>query len=79
MSLSLAPAHLKRYAEIARLLVKYGRGPLISDLRRDLPSQREARDDAEPGAEPPRSSPPTSSGSARRSSSSDSSCRAAPT
>jgi len=55
MSLSLAPAHLKRYAEIARLLVKYGRGPLISDLSRDLPSQREARDagDAEPGSGTP--------------------------
>jgi ubiquinone biosynthesis protein len=53
MSLSLAPAHLKRYAEIARLLVKYGRGPLISDLRRDLPSQREARDDAQPGSGTP--------------------------
>ena len=55
MSLSLAPAHLKRYAEIARLLVKYGRGPLISDLSRDLPSQREARDasDAQPGSGKP--------------------------
>ena len=82
MSLSLAPAHLKRYAEIARLLVKYGRGPLISDLRRDLPSQREARDarDAEPGSGTPggaRRRPREAR--ARRSSSSASSCRRAPT
>jgi predicted unusual protein kinase regulating ubiquinone biosynthesis (AarF/ABC1/UbiB family) len=41
MALSLAPAHLKRYADIARLLVKYGRGPLISELRRDLPGPEE--------------------------------------
>ena len=53
MSLSLAPAHLKRYAEIARLLIKYGRGPLISDLGRDLPSQSDARDDTQPGSGSP--------------------------
>ena len=52
MALSLAPTHLKRYGEIARLLVKYGRGPLIADLRRDLPSQRGASD-AEPGSGTP--------------------------
>ncbi|HEX4440464.1 MAG TPA: AarF/ABC1/UbiB kinase family protein [Thermoanaerobaculia bacterium] len=42
MSLSLAPAHLKRYGEIAWLLVKYGRGPLVADLQRDLPSGQDA-------------------------------------
>ena len=29
MALSLKPRHLKRYGEIARLLVKYGRGDLV--------------------------------------------------
>src|SRR5436190_5708072 len=29
MSLSLQPRHLKRYAEIARLLVRYGRSDLV--------------------------------------------------
>jgi ubiquinone biosynthesis protein len=37
MALSLAPAHLKRYVDLARLFVKYGRGPLAEDLSRDLP------------------------------------------
>ena len=36
MALSVAPARLKRYAEVARLFVKYGRGPLADDLSRDL-------------------------------------------
>ena len=52
MALSLAPAHLKRYAEIARLLVKYGRGPLVSDLRRDLPAA-DRGSDAEEGSGTP--------------------------
>ena len=38
MPLSLAPAHLKRYVEVARLFIKYGRGPLVTDLGRDLPA-----------------------------------------
>jgi len=37
MALSVAPARLKRYVEVARLFVKYGRGPLADDLSRDLP------------------------------------------
>lgn len=50
MALSLAPAHLKRYVDIARLFVKYGRGPLAEDLSRDLPdSDREVSAD---GADP---------------------------
>ena len=36
MALSLAPAHLRRYAEVARLFVKFARGPLASELRSDL-------------------------------------------
>jgi len=52
MALSLAPAHLKRYAEIARLLVKYGRGPLVADLSRDLSSRRDGAD-AEAGTGTP--------------------------
>ena len=37
MALSVAPARLKRYVDVARLFVKYGRGPLADDLSRDLP------------------------------------------
>ena len=37
MALSVAPARLKRYVEVARLFVKYGRGPLADELSRDLP------------------------------------------
>jgi predicted unusual protein kinase regulating ubiquinone biosynthesis (AarF/ABC1/UbiB family) len=50
MALSLAPAHLKRYAELARLFLKYGRGPLAEDLSRDLPGEgREVlSDEADP-------------------------------
>ncbi len=36
MALSLAPAHLKRYAEVGRLFLKFARGPLASELRSDL-------------------------------------------
>ena len=43
MALSLAPAHLKRYAEVARLFLKFARGPLASELRSDL--AREAGDE----------------------------------
>ena len=43
MALSVAPARLKRYVEVARLFVKYGRGPLADELSRDLPL-------SEPGA-----------------------------
>ena len=39
MALSLAPTHLKRYADVARLLVKYGRGPLIEQLGREFPRE----------------------------------------
>ncbi len=31
MSLSLSPAHLRRYGDVVALLVKYGRGDLVSD------------------------------------------------
>ena len=31
MSLSLSPAHLRRYRDVVALLVKYGRGDLVSD------------------------------------------------
>ena len=43
MALSLAPAHLKRYAEVARLFLKFARGPLASELRSNL--AREAGDE----------------------------------
>ena len=43
MALSVAPARLKRYVDVARLFVKYGRGPLADELSRDLPL-------SEPGA-----------------------------
>ena len=43
MTLSLAPAHLKRYAEVARLFLKFARGPLASELRSNL--AREAGDE----------------------------------
>ena len=43
MAFSVAPARLKRYVEVARLFVKYGRGPLADELSRDLPL-------SEPGA-----------------------------
>ena len=49
MSLSLAPAHLKRYAEVARLFVKYGRGPLATDLSRELPAAESGKGEAEGG------------------------------
>jgi ubiquinone biosynthesis protein len=39
MPLSLAPTHLKRYVEVARLFVKFARGPLASELRSDLPHE----------------------------------------
>ena len=39
MALSLAPTHLKRYADVARLLVKYGRGPLVEQLGREYPRE----------------------------------------
>jgi ubiquinone biosynthesis protein len=47
MALSLAPAHLKRYAEVARLFLKFARGPLASELRSDLPRDTGAEDVAE--------------------------------
>ena len=43
MAISLAPTHLKRYADVARLVVKYGRGPLAESLGREF------RDDPPPG------------------------------
>ena len=49
MSLSLAPAHLKRYAEVARLFVKYGRGPLAADLSQELPSPEPAKGEPDGG------------------------------
>ena len=47
MTLSLKPTHLKRYKDIAVLLIKYGRGDLAKrrDVETDLPP-------ASPGAEP---------------------------
>ena len=78
MSLSLAPTHLKRYAEVARLFVKYGRGPLATDL------SEESAADASPGRANPRAAsrkswPGTWKASGRRSSSSASCSPAAPT
>lgn len=35
MKLSLKPQHLKRYAEIARLFLKYGRGDVVNELSLD--------------------------------------------
>lgn len=35
MGLSLRPEHLKRYGEIARLLVRYGRSDLVAQARRE--------------------------------------------
>jgi ubiquinone biosynthesis protein len=49
MSLSLAPAHLKRYAEVARLFVKYGRGPLAADLSQELPPSEPAKGELDGG------------------------------
>ena len=31
MSLSLSPAHLRRYRDVVALLIKYGRGDLVKD------------------------------------------------
>jgi predicted unusual protein kinase regulating ubiquinone biosynthesis (AarF/ABC1/UbiB family) len=50
MPLSLAPAHLKRYAEVGRLFLKFARGPLAAQLRSDLP--REAGADEPEDAKP---------------------------
>lgn len=49
MTLSLKPTHLKRYKDIAVLLMKYGRGDLARrlDMEADLPA---APEDAEPSA-----------------------------
>ena len=44
MALSLKPEHLKRYKDIARLLVKYGRSDLVTEA-----GLGEALDDEEPG------------------------------
>jgi ubiquinone biosynthesis protein len=51
MPLSFAPAHLKRYVEVAKLFVKFARGPLASELRSDLP--REPAERGEIGAGTP--------------------------
>ncbi len=48
MSISLAASHLKRYAEVGRLFLKYGRGELVADLSRDLRSEAPT-ETAEPG------------------------------
>ena len=40
MAISLAPTHLKRYADVARLFVKYGKGPLADSLGREFPRER---------------------------------------
>jgi predicted unusual protein kinase regulating ubiquinone biosynthesis (AarF/ABC1/UbiB family) len=49
MPLSLAPAHLKRYAEVAKLFVKFARGPLATELRSDLPREDAGAADAPAG------------------------------
>lgn len=45
MTLSLKPTHLKRYKDIAVLLMKYGRGDLANrlDVEGDLPPRRRVR------------------------------------
>lgn len=64
MTISLKPAHLKRYKDIAWLLVKYGRGDLASraDLQEDLSEEQRVTASAIPG---PRSSRATSRNSGR--------------
>ncbi|HUG38620.1 MAG TPA: hypothetical protein VML54_16805, partial [Candidatus Limnocylindrales bacterium] len=53
MTISLAPKHLRRYKDIARLLVRHGRadwlrnGGLADVLNGDLPSAGEGTADAE--------------------------------
>ena len=53
MAISLKPAHLKRYKDIAWLLVKYGRGDLASraDLQEDLTEEQRASAAGDPKAE----------------------------
>src|SRR5689334_16393434 len=48
MGLSLKPDHLKRYAEIGRLLVRYGRGDLVaaSGLDQSLGAEEARETDA---------------------------------
>lgn len=53
MAISLKPTHLKRYKDIAWLLVKYGRGDLAfqADLQEDLTEEQRASAAGWPGAE----------------------------
>src|SRR4051794_20890153 len=48
MALSLKPEHLKRYADIARLLMQHGRSDLVRAVDADLPDDQ-ARDEAVTG------------------------------
>jgi predicted unusual protein kinase regulating ubiquinone biosynthesis (AarF/ABC1/UbiB family) len=49
MAISLAPTHLKRYADVARLFVKYGRGPLAESLGREFRDEKAAQKTDEGG------------------------------
>ena len=51
MAISLKPAHLKRYKDIAWLLVKYGRGDLGAGLREDLTEAQRVSSAGVPRAE----------------------------
>ena len=44
MALSLKPEHLKRYADIARLLIQHGRSDLVKAVEVDLPDDEVARE-----------------------------------
>ena len=53
MAIALKPAHLKRYKDIAWLLVKYGRADLASraELQEDLTEEQRANASGDPRAE----------------------------
>src|SRR4029077_6363108 len=44
MALSLKPEHLKRYADIARLLIQHGRSDLVKAVDVDLPDDEAAQE-----------------------------------
>jgi ubiquinone biosynthesis protein len=48
MGISLKPDHIKRYAQLARLLVKYGRGDLVRQAGLDATLEAEDIQDGEP-------------------------------
>jgi ubiquinone biosynthesis protein len=49
MGLSLKPDHLKRYRDIARFLIKYGRSDLVTQARLDGAFEGEEHEPIEPG------------------------------